>query len=155
IFLSYLNFIACFVLLNKVLKFNTLASCTGAFFFAFNNPKLAQTDHLQLQPVFLLPIITGLILAFFLEGKSLSQRKAFGLLAAAALCLNLQLVTSFYIGWFFVFWCCLVLVLSLCFLRTRLFILSALRQHWPAVIGGVIVFGLGFVAFLVVYLPAV
>ena len=155
IFLSYLNFISCFVLLNKVLKFNTLASCTGAMFFAFNNPKLAQTDHLQLQPVFLLPIITGLILVFFLEGKSLSQRKAFGLLAAAALCLSLQLLTSFYIGWFFVFWCFLMLVVSFCLLRTRLFILGAFRQHWPAVIGAMIVFVLGFVPFLVVYLPAV
>src|SRR2546428_3533431 len=47
IFLSYLNFLSCFILLNKGLKFNTLASCTGAMFFAFNNPKLAQTDHLQ------------------------------------------------------------------------------------------------------------
>jgi len=155
IFLSYLNFISCFVLLNKVLKFNALASCTGALFFAFNNPKLAQPDHLQLQPVFLLPIVVGLVLVFFLEAPSLTERKAFGLLALAALCLNLQLLTSFYIGWFFVFWCFLMLVVSSPFRRSRLFILGAVTEHWSAVIGGVVVVALGFVPFLVVYLPAV
>ena len=155
IFLSYLNFISCFVLLNKVLKFNILASCTGAMFFAFNNPKLVQTDHLQLQPVFLLPVVVGLVLVFFLEAESLTEKKAFGLLALAALCLNLQLFTSFYIGWFFVLWCFLLLVVSSPFRRSRLFILGAIREHWPAVIGGVAVFVLGFVPFLAVYLPAV
>src|SRR2546426_1479090 len=155
IVLNYFNFISCFILLNRVLRFNAIASCTGAMFFAFNNPKLAQTDHLQLQPVFLLPIIVGLVLVFFLEARSLTEKKAFGLLALAALCLNLQLFTSFYIGWFFVLWCFLMLVVSFAFRRTRFLILGAIRGLWPAVIGGMIVFVLGFVPFLLVYLPTV
>jgi len=155
ILLNFLNFISCFVFLNRVLKFNAIASCTGAMFFAFNNPKLAQGDHLQLQPVFLLPIIAGSIIQFFSKGKSLSSRQAFGLLTVAALCLNLQLFTSFYIGWFFVFWSFLLLSVSLLFRQARLFILETIRRHWVSLTGAIVVFVVGFVSFLVVYLPAV
>jgi hypothetical protein len=69
IFFCYLNFLSCFVLLRRVLKCGVLASCAGALFFAFNNPKLAQLDHLQLQPVFLLPIVAGLLVAFFMKNR--------------------------------------------------------------------------------------
>jgi len=155
IVLCYLNFIACFGLLNRVLGFSAMASCAGAMFFAFNNPKLAQSDHLQLQPVLLLPIIAALVFRFFTEAETLTAKKAFGLLSLAAVCLNLQLLTSFYIGWFFVFWGLLFLLMSLSVLRSREFILGALRRHGPALVGGLIVFVVALVPFLLVYVPAV
>jgi hypothetical protein len=154
IVLCYLNFIACFGLLNKVLGFSAMASCAGAMFFAFNNPKLAQSDHLQLQPVLLLPIIAALVILFFLKSETLSAKTAFGLLASAALCLNLQLLTSFYIGWFSIFWCVLFLALSCSFRRSRNLLLARLRRHPAAVTGAAVVFVVTLVPFLVVYLPA-
>src|SRR5262245_37299307 len=98
IFFCYLNFVACFVLLRNVLRIGVLASCAGALFFAFNNPKLAQPDHLQFQPVFLLPTVIGLVLVFFIKKDTLRDRTAFAVLALAAVALDLQLLTSFYLG---------------------------------------------------------
>ena len=155
IVLSYLNFIACFALLNKVFHYGVFASCAAAMFFAFNNPKLAQPDHLQLQPVLLLPIIVALVFRFFAEAETLSAKKAFGILAFAALCLNLQLLTSFYIGWFFGFWGLLFLLASLSLPPSREFIVNAVRRQWYPVVGGLIVFVVALLPFLVIYVPAV
>src|SRR5262245_51984628 len=152
----YLNFVVCFVLLRNILKCGVLASCAGALFFAFNNPKLAQPDHLQLQPVFLLPTAVGLLLVFFINGNkhTFTETKAFVVLALAGIALNLQLLTSFYVGWFLIFACVLFVSVSLVFRPTRLFILDALKRHPRAVVGAVVVFFVGFVPFVLVYWPA-
>jgi hypothetical protein len=150
-----LNFISCFFLLARILRFNVLASSAGAAFFAFNNPKLAQTDHLQLQPLFLLPIITALLIRFFWQDRRISAKRAFGLLALAAFALDVQLLTSFYVGWFFLFWSLLLSVSICCLARTRSYVITVLRRYWLAATGGAIVFVLGFLPFLMVYLPAV
>lgn len=155
IFLDYLNCIFCFILLNKVLKFNLIASCTGAMFFAFNNPKLAQPDHLQLQPLIFLLLVFIFVIFFAQNTATLTQKRAFGLLSLAAIFLNLQLLTSFYIGWFFIFWSFLFFVLSFSFRRSRLFILVILNKYWPALTSALFIFFLGFAFFLRIYLPTV
>ena len=69
--LQFMNFVACFFLLHNGLGFKALASGAGALFFAFNNPKLAQSDHLQLQPlIFLLLTVVFLVLFFSRFGRS-------------------------------------------------------------------------------------
>lgn len=152
--LNFLNLFCCFFLLKKVLRLGLLASCAGAFFFAFSNPKLAQADHLQLQPVFLLPIIASLVVLFFLKGNHLSKWQAFLLLGLAAIFLNVQLFTSFYLGWFLILWFTLMMFLSLAYRPSRMLIVDRIRRQALAVIGGTSVFLLGFGCFLAVYLPA-
>lgn len=49
ILLNFLNYITCFILLNRVLHFNSIASCVGAIFFAFNSPKLNHPGHFNLR----------------------------------------------------------------------------------------------------------
>lgn len=154
IFLNYLNFIFCFIFLNSTLRFRPLASCAGAMFFAFNSPKLTQADHLQLQPLLLLVLFVMLIVMFAKNSATLTQVRAFGLLSLAGMVLNLQLLTSFYIGWFLVFWFVLFLVMSLSFQRSRLFILVLVKKYRLALTGALCVFLFGFAVFIRIYLPA-
>jgi hypothetical protein len=153
ILLNFLNYLVCFVLLKKIFRLNTLASCTGAAFFAFNSPKLMQLVHLQLQPLLFLPLALIFIVRLIQRADSLSQKKAFGLLCGAALSVDLQLLTGFYIGWFFVFWCLLFLVLVFLFTDTRSFLLSQVKQFWPAITAGIVVFVFGLLPFFMAYVP--
>ncbi len=153
ILFNFLNYLVCFVLLNKVLRFNLTASIAGAVFFAFNGPKLMQLNHSQLQPILFLPLATIGIVLFVQHRDKLSQKQAFGLLALAAVSLNLQLLTGFYSAWFFIFWLGLFLILTLLFNHTRRIVLQQVLNFWPALAGGAIVFAIGLIPFLKAYLP--
>ena len=153
ILFNFLNYFVCFVLLNKVLRFNLFASIAGAAFFAFNSPKLVQMGHLQLQPIMFLPLAMIGIVLLVQKRERLSQKQAFGLLALSVLSLALQLMTGFYPGWFFIFWSALFLLLTLLFTQTRNVVFDVVKRFWPSVIGGI---ALGFVAlipFVMAYLP--
>lgn len=152
---NFLNYVCCFLLLNKTLRFGVIASCVGAMFFAFNNPKLAQPDHLQLQPVFLLPLIAMMLIRVVRDGDALSRGKVFSILSLAALLFCVQMLTSFYVGWFFAFWCALFLGLCVVFRRTREILMACVRRHWRSMAGAAAVFVLGMSPFLLIYLPAV
>jgi hypothetical protein len=86
---NFLNYLVCFVLLNKVLRFNLTASIAGAVFFAFNSPKLMELGHTQLQPIWFLPLATIPIVLFIQHRDKLSRLQAFGLIALAATALSL------------------------------------------------------------------
>jgi hypothetical protein len=151
---NFLNFVAGFALLFSALRFRWLPSVAGALFFAFNNPKLAQPDHLQLQPVWLLAVIAGCVMVFFRDASSLPPKRAFGLLALAGLALDFQLLTAFYSGWFLIFWSGLFLGLMVCYRQTRGLFVAALCRHWRVMIGATVVTVAGLVPFLIIYLPA-
>ena len=153
--LNYLNFILCFILLNNVLKFGVLAASAGAMFFAFNSPRLAQSDHLQLQPMLFLLLCVICFMIFARNTATLCQKRALGLLCLSGVFLNLQLLTSFYIGWFFVFWSFLFLALSFIIPTSRLYIIAVAKKFWPAFAGAGLVLCLGFAFFLCIYLPTV
>src|SRR5215203_6212320 len=96
ILLTFLGYCIAFVLLYRTLGFSLIPSCAGAMFFAFNSPKFNQLTHLQLQYVFLLPLIFALIITFAKQVETITDRKAAWLLSLAAVCLNVQLTTTFY-----------------------------------------------------------
>jgi hypothetical protein len=151
---TFLSYCAAFLLLYRILGLGLAPSCAGAMFFAFNSPKFHQTTHLQLQYVLLLPLIFALVITFAKRIETIDQKRAAVLLSLAALCLNLQLATTFYFAWFFVVWSVLFLLLALAFSSSRLFIVAACRKFWPALIAGAVVFLLGFISLLLLYLPA-
>lgn len=153
ILFNFLNYIVCFVLLNKILRFNLTASIAGAVFFAFNGPKLVELPHSQLQPILFLPLATIAIVLFVRNRETLSQRQAFGLVALAAVSLDLQLLTGFYSGWFFIFWSGVFLVLTLLFSQTRNMVVQQVSKFWPALAGGAVVFAVGLIPFFRAYLP--
>lgn len=155
ILFNFLNYVVCFILLNKVLRLNLLASVAGAAFFAYNNAKLVQLGHLQLQPILFLPLAVIGVVLLVQKRESLSQKQAFGLIAVIALSLALQLLTGFYSGWFFIFWAGVFLLLTLLFARSREIVLDVLGRFWPVLVAGVAVFTAALIPFLIAYLPIV
>jgi hypothetical protein len=151
---NFLNFIAGFALFFNALRFRWLPSVAGALFFAFNNPKLAQPDHPQLQPVWLLAVVAACVIVFLRDAPSLKTRRAFGLLVLAGLALDVQLLTAFYLGWFLIFGSAIFVALAVFFERTREVIMVALRRHWRAMLGAALVTAAGLVPFFIIYLPA-
>jgi len=113
ILLTFLAYCTAFVLLYRTLRFGLIPSCAGAMFFAFNSPKFNQLTHLQLQYVFLLPLIFALVITLAKEVETITDRKAAWLLSLAAVCLNVQLTTTFYYTWYFTVWILIFLVLAL------------------------------------------
>ena len=155
ILLTFLSYCIAFVLLYRTLGFGLVPSCAGALFFAFSSPKFNQLTHLQLQYVFLLPLIFALVITFAKRIETIDQRRAAWLLSLAAVCLNVQLATTFYYAWYFVLWTILFLLLALAFRASRSFIITIIRKFWPALLIASAVFLIGFIPILLLYLPAV
>jgi len=155
ILLTFLAYCGAFVLLYRTLHFGLIPSCAGAMFFAFSSPKFNQLIHLQLQYVFLLPLIFALVITLAKQVETISDRKAAWLLSLAAVCLNLQFATTFYYAWYFVFWLIIFLLVALVFRGSRSFIITNVWKFRRAVIIGAAVFAAGFIPILLVYLPTV
>jgi hypothetical protein len=153
--LGFLSYLACFFLLNRVLRFTLAPSCAGAMFFAFSSPRFFQLEHLQLQYVVFLPLIFICIISFAQKSENLSQKKATVLLSLAGLFLNLQLLTAFYYAWFFVFWSFLFLLLAVVFPASRVFIFTLVKKYRPAIFASAAIFLVGLVPFLLLYLPMI
>src|SRR5215213_6896883 len=155
VLLTFLSYCVAFVLLYRTLGFGVVPSCAGALFFAFNSPKFNQLTHLQLQYVLLLPLIFALVITFAQRMETIDQRRAAWLLSLAAVCLNVQLATTFYYAWYLIIWTILFLLLALAFHGSRSFIIANVRKFWPALLIAAGVFLIGFIPILLLYLPAV
>lgn len=155
ILLTFLAYCVAFVLLYRTLRFGLVPSCVGALFFAFNSPKFNQLTHLQLQYVLLLPLIFALVITFAKRVETIDQRKAAWLLSLAAVCLNVQLATTFYYAWYFILWTILFLLLALAFRASRSFIFTNVWKFRHAVAIAAAVFLIGFIPILLLYLPTV
>jgi hypothetical protein len=155
VLISFLNYLMCFILLNRAFHFSSAASCVGAMFFAFNSPKLNHPGHFNIQLGLFLPLAIILVVVLGRNAANLNQMRAFALLLLAALSVDLQLLTSLYPGWFFVFWSLLFVLLSFSFTATRAFLLAMIRRFWPAFIGGAALFLCGLLALALIYLPVV
>ncbi len=155
VLLTFLAYCVAFFLLYRTLGFGLVPSCSGAMFFAFNSPKFNQLTHLQLQYVLLLPLIFAFVITFAKRVDTIDQRKAAWLLSLTAVCLNVQLTTTFYYAWYFTIWTILFFLLALAFRGSRNFIIATIRKFWRAFGIGAVVFLIGFIPILLVYLPAV
>ena len=150
-----LNYICCFLLLRKGLGIGIASSGLGAFVFAFNAPKFNQISHVQLQCLFWLPLVIWCLAEWAKKGRTMKPSRAFGILALAGALLNIQLLSSFYDSWFFIFWSALFLGFVLCFADTRAFLMELSRRHLTPVAGAGAVFLAGLIPFFLVYLPVV
>lgn len=150
---NFLNYVACFFLLRRVLGLGAVASAAGAMFFAFNSPRLNQAGHYAYQASFFLPLVIACVVRFVQRHGDLTQRQAFGFLAAAALSLALQFVITPYQGWFFAFWACLFLVIVFSVRSTRRYAVEIVRRFWPAVAGAALVLMIGLYPLFLVYMP--
>ncbi len=100
-----LNFLSAFLVFRVGMKFVTLASAAGAYFFAFASMRVIQMGHQQLIPQFFSMLAVFALCCIYhgyTEANGPRRRLSFwiGVLAAAVV---LQLYTAFYLGWFFCF----------------------------------------------------
>src|ERR1044072_1270882 len=155
ILFAFLAYCTAFVLLYRTLRFGLIPSCVGAMFFAFNSPKFNQLTHLQLQYVFLLPVIFALVITLAKQVETITDRKAGWLLSLAAICLNVQLTTTFYYTWYFTVWLLIFLVIALAFRESRSFIITNIWKLRRAILIGAAVFLVGFIPIVLIYLQAI
>jgi hypothetical protein len=155
ILLTFLAYCTALVLLYRTLGFGLIPACAGAMFFAFNSPKFNQLTHLQLQYVFLLPLIFALVLTLAKQVETIDQRKAAWLLSLAAVCLNVQLTTTFYYAWYFAVWIIIFLLLALAFRASRSFIIDNVWKFRRAVLIAAAVFLVGFIPIVLMYVQAI
>lgn len=144
------------VLILKVFRTGAIPAAIGAALFTFSSAKLNQMNHLQLQPLAFIPLILILLHSLYLNHRTLSERSIFIRLSVASFLLCLQLTTSYYFGWFLIFWITLLIVLlgaqtGFKQLFQRLFQFS--RSHIKAMAGASFVFAIGMSFFLRIYLP--
>jgi hypothetical protein len=152
---TFLGFISCYVLLKQVLNFKMFPACAAAMFFAFNSPKFHQLPHLQLQYVFLLPLIFACVIKFVRKSQQITQREATGWLAAAGLLWLLQATTAFYFAWFLVLWTIPFVFFAALLPASRRLIIGLIQKFWRAGVtaGAILLVGFGF--FLLIHLPGV
>lgn len=155
VLMTFLNYVACFVLLKKFFRFSLLPACAGAMFFAFSSPKFFQTSHLQLQYIVFLPVIFGVLVTFVRNSHVLSQRKASILLSSAAILWLLQAVTTFYYAWFLLVWGLLFLLTSLLLKPSRALLFALTKRYWRAQLAGTAIFFLALGLFTYSYLPGI
>ena len=149
--LTLATYVAAFLLLKRVLRFDLVPSIIGAMFFTFSSPKFFQTGHIQLQFILALPLIFILLILFYQRAAELSQWKGAIYLAAASVCLLLQLTTTFYYAWYFVLWSFLFFGVALILPASRKSLFALLRKYWLAVVVSSAVFLAGFLPFMLIY----
>jgi hypothetical protein len=154
--LNFLTFVATFLFLKRALLTSTIAATVGAYFFSFNSAKFNQLNHIQLQPLLLLPLMAWLLWLFLKNLTNQSSREIFIRLSVAGLLLNIQLLTSVYIAWYFSFWVLLVVLFwgtiskdNRKQLKTEL-----LNKKAPVALAAS-TFAIGMIPFLVTYIPVV
>jgi hypothetical protein len=137
---SALNFAAAYWLLRRPLKLGVIASCGGAFLFAFAASRINQTQHHQLFPHFFTAIAVG---ALWLALQDPGGARARHAIWAFGLCCALQLYASIYLGWFLAFGLLLAAVWALPFSPWRNQLFGLVRAQWRTLaLTGVVCIGL-------------
>ncbi|HTA76080.1 MAG TPA: hypothetical protein VK791_02865 [bacterium] len=148
------NFLACFWFLKKGFNLKTFPSSIGAAFFTFNSIKYNQLEHYDFQALYFLPIILLCFVLFIRRSSQTSEK--IKILWLAAVLIDVQLLTSFYMGWFLAIWGIALLFMFLIFEHKDFF-----SRSWKVVFPpsrfsyGVALFILvvGLIPFLALYLP--
>ena len=156
IMLNLLTFVTTFLFLRRGLLTSTVAATLGAFFFSFNSAKFNQLNHIQLQPLLLLPLMTWLLWGFLKNLTNQSAREVFLRLSVAGLLLNIQLLTAVYVAWYYAFWILLFFVIWVTVKSEHRanFKLAALKHKIPLALATA-TFLIGLVPFLFIYVPVV
>lgn len=150
---NLLNYLLFFGMLRRGLGLGTTASSLGAFLAAFNAPKFNQISESQMQFLCGLVIVSWALVVFIRKGQTLSQSRVFLLLSVSGLALSLQILTCFYLAWFFCFWAVLFLLLAMVLGPSRNFLTALFRRFQKAILGAGLVFGISLIPFVWIYFP--
>lgn len=132
-----LNFVAFYLILNKIIKFKDLASACGAFVFAFSLTRSVQVNHLQLMLQFF-----SIFALFFLFKVNLNNSKFmnYKYYIIAGVLLSLQFWTAIYFGYFTCLGLFLGCTICLCFKNSREILVNYFKNFYGEIIFGLIVF---------------
>ena len=125
-----LNFIATFILLKRGLELSIIASCGGAYLFAFGGIRISQMVHHQLLPQFFTIIAIYCLIKIFNENDSSNKSALYEtriLIPVFFISLALQLYAGFYLGWFLSYGVLLLFLVSLFFRQARWSLLSVYK----------------------------
>jgi hypothetical protein len=150
---TLLAFFLAFGFLRRGIGFGLIPSALGAAFYAFNNPRFQMTNHYQIQAGFLLPAAAWLIASSLRNPKP----KENGLdlrWAGALLLIDVQLLTSYYLGWFALAWGFIFLLGMALDPATREGLREYVHRQRRSLFVAVAAFFVGLIPFFLIYLPA-
>lgn len=156
IVLNFLTYVCTWLFLRRGLGVSLLSATIAALVFSFNSAKFNQLNHIQLQPLLLLPLISWLLWSYLKRLGENSSSEIFRKLSLAALLFNLQLLTSVYVAWYFAFWVLLFFAFWL-FLEQgkRSLMIKEFQSNKTAFAAAAMVFFVGLVPFIRIYIPVV
>jgi hypothetical protein len=147
------TFLACFWFFRSGFGIEPVPASVGAAFFAFNSVKYNQVSHLNLQFLFIVPLILYCAVACVKRAGQDGNLGIFVKTAGAGLLIVVQLATSFYVGWFLIFWGLLFILVSCGIKSFRQFLISFVKRYYRAVIAAFLLSLLCLVPLLALYLP--
>lgn len=114
ILLKIIGFYSFYYLVNNVLKLDFFVSLVGAISFTLGNSLVVQMLHAQLLSISFAPLLTILIINYFLGLKFNDSKKSLINGCLASLLLALWLFTSYYMAWYYILFfvvCCFIFAL--------------------------------------------
>jgi hypothetical protein len=146
-------FLACFWLFRSGFGLQPMSASVGAAFFAFNSVKYNQVSHLNFQFLFLVPLILFCAVACVKHAGRDGNLGIFLKMAGAGLLTAVQLATSFYIGWFLIFWSILFVFTGCGITPIRQFLTGFLKKYYRAIMAAFMFFLMCLAPVAAIYLP--
>ena len=132
---AVLNYAAGFLFLRRCLKLGALASCAGAWVFAFGCSRVAHVGHRQLLCHVYLIIAIWAIFKTFRTQERTGERKAVGIwIALFFAALTAQVYAGLYVAYFFLLALAVAGLWAMVMGRTRRALLSLLWRHLPTIL---------------------
>lgn len=151
--LNFLTYVACFLCIKNGFNIRTAPSIIGALFFVLNSPKMNRIVHAQLQPIFIPCLAMWLLITVWKRYGRLTSRQLFAYFSAILFLILLQCLTSYYIGWFFVFWLFLFSILCLFIKDARRILMTFVHKMNWYFLGLAIVAIVALLPLAIIYIP--
>ena len=155
--LSALAYLMAGLFLRQVFATSLVATCAGAWFFAFSSIKAMNMGPYQLHIYGLIPVVllaVGLLMGPATDVRAMSRWRAFALTAAGMLCLALMFNSGWYLAWYTGFFLLLLAGVALSHRLGREWLWALLGRHGLGLLAAGAVFIAAMVPFLSLYLPA-
>ncbi len=128
--ITLLAFVSCYLLLRRFFGLGLPACCAGAAFFAICHPRFTQQVHVQLQFLFLVPLIVWAVLYVLRDGARASRLRLFVVATSAGVMMALQLATAIYVCWFLALYLVLFFLVGLAVRSFRRNVVSLFKARW-------------------------
>ena len=135
---TLLTFLSCYLLLRRFFRLSVLACCAGAAFFALSHPRFTQQVHVQLQFLFLVPLVVWAVLVVLRDGARIASGRLFTVATLAGTMMALQLATAIYLCWFLALLLVLLLLVGCVARSFRRQMLGLVRTRWRVLLASLV-----------------